>query len=69
MNNQLQWEIDWINTNSFRYDSPLHVKAVIGNITKRYSANETKRLFKILEEAKTNDESLIAYQNLKTHLE
>ena len=44
MNICLQAEINWINVNTDRYDSPLHAKAVIGNITKRYAMDKIKKL-------------------------
>ncbi len=44
VNDALQWEIDWINNNQELYESPLHIKAVIGNITKRYFADKAKKL-------------------------
>ncbi len=63
MNNQLQWEIDWINSHPEGYDGPMHQKAVIGNITKRYNANETKRLIKQFKDTKTT----AAYLELFEH--
>lgn len=32
----LQDEIDWILANQHRYEGPMHARAVIGNIEKRY---------------------------------
>lgn len=40
----LEWELDWIDANPQYYDSPEHISAVKANITKRYLANEVKRL-------------------------
>ena len=44
MNAMLQWEIDWVMANAHRYESPMHAKAVCGNITKRYYIAKAKRL-------------------------
>jgi len=37
MNDLMQWEIDWINSNPSGYDGPMHQRAVIENIKKRYA--------------------------------
>ena len=39
----LQDEIDWILANQHRYEGPMHARAVIGNIEKRYKLAEAKK--------------------------
>jgi len=57
MNVCLQAEIDWINGNIDHYDSPLHAKAVIGSITKRYAMTEiTKLITKYNQTRNTRDQ-------------
>lgn len=43
MDSLLQWELDWIDQNMWRYDSQLHQDAVKENIKKRYRINELNR--------------------------
>lgn len=43
MSRLLDDEIKWINANAERYDSDMHKRAVIGNITKRYQIAELKK--------------------------
>lgn len=53
-NSALAWELDWIDKNITRYDSPMHALAVKRNIEKRYLINELNN--KILKlEGKSND--------------
>jgi len=42
----MQWELDWIDRNVHRYDSPMHAEAVKRNIEKRYYILELERLLK-----------------------
>ncbi len=58
MSDALQWEINWINKNIDMYDSPMHAKAVIGNITKRYAANKVKRLVEVFTRKRTTGSML-----------
>ena len=49
-NNQsgLEWEINWILNNRYLYDSELHYKSVIQNITKRYRINQLHDILKLI---------------------
>ena len=58
MDANLQWEIEWIQANVERYDSPLHARSVIGNITKRYAAAEVARLVANYGESRTTGDQL-----------
>lgn len=42
-NNLLQAEIDWIMAHPARYEGPMHQRAVIGNLRKRYAATALER--------------------------
>jgi hypothetical protein len=54
MNNTLlQWEIEWVQKNQHLYDGPMHAKAVIGNIKKRYWIAEVKKRISQFEQTKT----------------
>jgi len=46
MNDLLQWEIDWINAHPEHYEGPMHMKAVIGNVTKMYHIREVRKFIK-----------------------
>ncbi len=58
MNICLQAEINWVNANINRYDSPMHAKAVIGNITKRYALTEVKKLIAAYADSRNTGDQL-----------
>lgn len=50
MNILLKAEIEWINKNQHLYTSPLHARAVIGNITKRYEIVDLKKQITVFKQ-------------------
>lgn len=69
-NRALEWELNWIDTNQHRYDSPMHALAVKGNIEKRYKINQleknqfTLNCFEGFSSLSEHDQSLVsAYVN------
>lgn len=60
MSKLLQDELDWIDNNIERYDSPMHAAAVKGNISKRYKINELERE---IERLTAQNKALIAAIN------
>ena len=62
MNICLQAEINWINKNVDRYDSPLHAMTVIANISKRYALIEVKRLIASYNETRNTKDQLELFE-------
>ena len=54
----LQAEINWINKNVDRYDSPLHAMTVIANISRRYALTEVKKLIAQYDETRNTRDQL-----------
>lgn len=62
-NHLLQGEIDWINANVDRYESPAHAQAVIGNITKMYFIRESQRLVKAFDTRRTTGDMFKLFEH------
>jgi len=55
MSAALQWELDWIDNNVHRYDSPLHAESVKRNIEKRYHIKDLQQEIRVLKDTDKKD--------------